>query len=312
MMPNAPGAGAIRALFQNENPERVWTAASDVLGRTDPGYDRRRIGAVFADVVRLFRGEYPGYRAIETLYHDMSHTMDVFLCAVRLTHGVQLSGGRLSGEELTLIMLGALLHDIGYAQKDGEAGGTGAQYTATHVQRGIAFMTEYLDRHGLPPGYVAPLTAIMLSTNPAQAFAAIDFPDPRARLLAQIVASADLVGQMADRAYLEKLLLLYLEFEEAKVGGFESMQDLLRRTGRFYQSTRKKLDGEFSGIYQKLALHFKDWFGVDANYYIESVEKNIAYLEQVLKLDEAEYLNMLRRGGVVQKTVALSRADDAG
>lgn len=41
---------------------------------------------------------------------------------------------------------------------------------------------------------------------------------------------------------------------------------------------------------------------IDNNYYIESIEKNIAYLAKVIASDEAGYLSMLKRGGIVEES----------
>ena len=55
-----------------------------------------------------------------------------------------------------------------------------------------------------------------------------------------------------------------------------------------------------------LLFHFKDWFGVENNYYMESIEKNIAYLSKVTSLNREEQLSMLKRGGIVEKTQPLA------
>ena len=305
-MTNTPTSANINSLFANSDAGTVWTRAIGILGHINPRYDRSLIKMVFDDVMSLFRGEYPGYSSIRTLYHDKPHTLDVFLCAVRLMHGMQISGNSLSDEEMTLIMIASLLHDIGYSQRDGEEGGTGAQYTQTHVNRGIAFMKSYIADRQLPLSFVTSLEPMLTGTDPALKFSEIDFPDKRTRLLGQIVATADLTGQMADRTYLEKLLFLYLEFKEAHFGNYRNMYDLLRQTKSFYSVTREKLDGDFGGMYINLGYHFKDVMGVENNFYLESIEKNIAYLEKVTALDEAEYLSMLKRGGIVEKSRALS------
>jgi hypothetical protein len=217
-------------------------------------------------------------------------------------HGVHISGTHIADREITLIMMATMMHDIGYVQLLNEEAGTGAQHTLTHVGRGIRFMRHYLVEHGLSADFVTPLELLMNSTNPGLDFDAIDFPDKRTRLLAQIVGSADIVGQMADRSYLEKLLFLYLEFKEAQVGNYASLLDLLRQTKSFYEATReKKLDGKFEGIYQKLTFHFQDYMGLKTNYYMESIEKNLAYLAKVISLDETEFLTMLKRGGIVDQ-----------
>lgn len=304
-MKNIPTSAEINSLFANSDPDMVWTKATGILGRINPGYDTSLIKIIFDDVLRLFCGEYPGYSSIKTLYHDKTHTLDVFLCAVRLMHGVHISGTRLTDEEMTLIMIAALVHDIGYSQLDGEEGGTGAQYTQTHVKRGIAFMKSYLVERHLPLNFAVLLEPMINCTNPALKFSRIDFPDERTRLLGQIVVTADLTGQMADRTYLEKLLFLYLEFKEANFGNYQNMYDLLRQTKSFYGITREKLDGAFGGMYANLSFHFKDVMGVENNYYLESIEKNIAYLSKVIALNEAEYLSMLKRGGIVEKSQAI-------
>jgi hypothetical protein len=302
-MKNIPTSAEINSLFANSDPGTVWTKATSILGRINPSYDTSLVKTVFDDVMRLFRGEYPGYSSIKTLYHDLHHTLDVFLCAVRLMHGVHISGTRLTDEEMTLIMIAALMHDIGYSQLHGEEGGTGAQYTQTHVKRGIAFMKSYFVARHLP--FATSLESMISGTDPALKFSQIDFPDERTRLLGQIVATADLAGQMADRAYLEKLLFLYLEFKEARFGNYQNMYDLLRQTKSFYAITREKFDGPYGGMYANLSFHFKDVMGVENNYYLESIEKNIAYLSKVIALDEAGYLSMLKRGGIAKKSQAI-------
>jgi len=304
-MKNSPSSADINSLFTNSDPEVVWRKASDIIKLISPGYDFTIAQTTFDDVVRLFHGEYPGYCQIKTLYHDLHHTMDVFLCAVRLAHGVHISGTSLTDTELTMIMMGALLHDIGYAQRIGWETGTGAQLTLSHVGRGIKFMQRYATDHGFPPALANSLKFVIRCTDPAESVPEIDFPDERTHLIGQIVSSADLTGQMADRTYLEKLLFLYLEFEEANFGNYESIHDMLSRTQAFYDRIHMKLEKDLGGINKKLSFHFKEVFGVKKNFYLESIEKNIAYLTQITKLSEEKHLAMLKRGGIVKKSEQL-------
>lgn len=304
-MKKAPSVTETNSLFTNSDPKEVWLKSSGIIKLINPAYDFTITRTTFNDVVRLFRGGYPGYCAIKTLYHNLHHTMDVFLCAVRLMHGVHISGTPLSDKEMTMIMMAALMHDIGYAQRIGEESGTGAQFTVTHVGRGIRFMQNYTVEHGFPPDLAGPLSFIIRCTDPAESVPDIDFPDERTHLLGQLVSSADLTGQMADRTYLEKLLFLYLEFDEAHFGNYQSIHDMLSRTQAFYEKIRMKLDIDLGGIYNKLAFHFKDRYGIEKNYYLESIEKNIAYLNKVTKLSEEKHLAMLKRGGIVEKSEAL-------
>ncbi len=308
-MKNFPAPSEHQHLLDMSGPDQVWATAVDIVRRINPEFDFTPGRRAFKDVLNLFHGEYPGYCPIKTPYHNLHHTLDVFLCAIRLAHGVHLTVSPLNDRELTWIMMATLMHDIGYVQRLEEDFGSGAQHTLTHVARGIRFMQHYLLENDFPAGFAVPLELMMNSTNPAIEFNSINFPDARTRLLAQIVGSADIVGQMADRTYLEKLLFLYLEFKEAHFGNYVSLHDLLRQTHDFYKSTReKKLEGAFDGIFHKLSSHFREYAGVDRNLYLESIEKNIAYLDKVIQLDEKDYLAMLKRGGIIDKSQALVSA----
>lgn len=288
-------------LFSNSDPDEVWAMAVDIIRHINPAYDFSRLHHFYDDAVRLFRGEYPGYAAISTPYHDLSHTLSVFMCAIRLMHGVHLSGTPLTEQEMTSIMLAALMHDVGYAQKKGSETGMGAQFTKTHVVRGIQFMQIYAAEQQYPADMITVLSFLLQSTDHIKGFSNIEFPDDHTRMLGQIVSTADLVGQMADRLYIERLMFLYYEFKEAQLGNYLNIYDLLNKSFAFYEHTLLKLDNELGGIVNKLPFHFKEWHGEERNYYLESIEKNIGYLNKVIANGETEFVSMLKRGDVVHK-----------
>lgn len=292
-------------LFSHRAPNDVWLEAHSIIKGINADYDFRIVKTTFEDVVRLFHGEYLGFQEIKTLYHDLNHTLDTFLCTARLAHGIHLSGNHLSNREITLLLIAALMHDVGYAQLLDDETGTGAQYTRTHIERGIEFMEGYLAEQGFPIDLVMPLKYLILSTNAARSLSDIHFPDDRTRLLGQMISTADLTGQMADRTYLEKLLFLYLELEEAQFGTYADMHDLLNKTRQFYTSIRTKLDADLGGLYRHLTLHFKEQFGIESNFYLESIEKNMAYLSTITARDEKDRLDMLKRGGIVEKSTRI-------
>ncbi len=302
MNQHSPSAEVINYLFVNSSPELTWDKAIAVIKRIHPAYDAALIRRVFDDTVNLFQGNYPGYAAIKTPYHDLPHTLDVLICAVRLMHGLHLSGEPITDDEITQIVTATLMHDVGYVQVRGEERGTGAQYTKNHIQRGLEFMHQFLARLGLPAHFAARLEPIIHCSDPTLPVDKIAFPDERTRLLGQIVGTADLVGQMADRAYLEKLPFLYEEFKEGQIGNYRNMYDLMRQTHNFYAAIQKKLDNDFGGLYAKLSHHFKDTLGVDNNYYMESIQKNMAYLATVTSHDEPEYQAKVTRGEIMRRT----------
>ncbi|MEI7455625.1 MAG: HD domain-containing protein [Nitrosomonadales bacterium] len=299
-MNTPPTPDEVNSLFTNNDPDLVWRKAVDVIRRISPAFDFTVTQIVFNDIMSLFRGEYPGFCPIKTLYHNLHHTLDVFLCAVRLMHGVKLSGKNMSDREITVVVIAALMHDVGYAQHLGEDNGTGAQHTQNHVARSIVFMQQYIAEKQLPVSLIAQITPVLLCSNPALNISDIEFPDERIQLCGKILGTADLTGQMADRTYLEKLLFLFLEFEEAGFYNYQNIHELLRNTGIFYETTQARLREQFDGIDAQLSLHFKEWYGIEANYYLESIEKNLAYLAKITSLNDAKHLSMLKRGGIVE------------
>jgi hypothetical protein len=304
-MHKAPTPAEISELFDNTDPIVVWDKAVIVIRRISPLYDFTLVQKVYKDVIRMFYGEFHGYCAIKTLYHDLSHTLEVFMCGVRLMHGVHRSGDKLADAEITSMILAILMHDIGYAQRRGEEFGTGAQFTQTHVLRGVEFMEGYFGELKLSASLMMEVKNMILGTEHFRPFTQIYFETERAKRLACIVATADITGQMADRKYIEKLLFLFLEFKEAQFGNYECMFDLLNKTSNFYKVTRDKLDGVLEAIYSKLEYHFEDVYGLHQNFYIESIEKNMAYLEIVVSQNEANLFKMLRRNGVADYTKTL-------
>lgn len=289
-------------LFDNDHPDQVWANACEIIRDMRPKYDFSRLVKMFSDVADIYYGDYPGYQKVMTPYHDLRHTMDVTMCAIRIMHGMHVAGEPLSDDDITIAATSALTHDIGYAKQIGDEEGTGAKYTKTHVDRGIQLMRGYVEQNRWPAEWMPLIETSLLCTNPALAFSEIPFQDAHARKLGMLVGTADLVGQMADRSYLEKLLFLYFEFKEAQMGDFHSTIDMLRRTSNFYEATRKKLDHEFERTYRFLEHHFASWFGLSRNYYMDSVDKNIAYLQKIIQgVNDDAYLQGLKRRGIVDK-----------
>lgn len=287
-------------LFTRSEAEPTWRSVTEAITWVSPTHDFTRLRMVFDDVLRLFRGEYPGYCRIKTPYHNLPHTLDVFLCAARLIHAMHLADIRLTDREISLVLMATLLHDVGYAQvRDGTETGTGAQYTPTHVARGIEFMRNYASERGIPADFADDLAPVISCSDPMLSVTKIDFSDERIRLAGKIVGTADLVGQMADRNYLEKLVLLFEEFQEANIAAYRSVHDMMRKTEGFHAKIQKKLDEDFSGLYQHFPLHFKALLGEERNFYMESISRNMEYLSQVTAMEESEYLAQLRRGGII-------------
>jgi hypothetical protein len=287
-------------LIDMRDPESVCEEVRDILGMMSHKASYGEIKQAFADTVRLFNGEYPGYRRCTTPYHDLKHVTDTILAMARLMHGAILDGHPLTGPQVSLGLMCALMHDTGYIQKEEDTKGTGAKYTGSDTIRSIEFMEAYLTDRGLMKEQYAPYTDLLICTSLETRVDELSFPSPAVELLCKLLGTADLMAQMADRTYLEKLLHLYKEFREAEVAGYSDELDLLRKTKDFYEMVKRRFRGEFNGVCDYVQRHFKERWGIERNLYIEAIESNIDYLTYVLENHEMNYRNHLRRANVMR------------
>jgi hypothetical protein len=249
------------------------------------------LNRAFDDMVRLYRGEFPGYAKCDTGYHDLQHVLDVTLAMARLLDGYE----RSRGEEARhvperLFELGAicaLYHDIGYIRRVGDTKHrNGAEYTRVHVSRGARFLRDYLPIIGMPE-YAEVAGQIVHFTGYERPVSSIRVPDPIFRLLGSLLGSADIIAQMSDRCYLEKCRdRLYPEFVAGGIARtrtergeevvlFESADDLLRKTPTFFQNASQRLDVDLGGAYRFAQTHFGG-----QNLYMEAVKQNIRFVER--------------------------------
>ena len=271
----------------------VRRAVERIFADTWPETPIDRLGVAFTDFERLFSGQFPGYFGCDTVYHDLQHSLDDTLAMARLLAGhdrAHTAEERLGGERAVMGVVVALFHDAGYIRRHDDSERNGAEFTLTHVSRSAEFLTRYLPTIGL--GQWAPVAAqIVHFTGYERAFDQIRLDDALDRRIGYLIGTADMLAQMADRCYLEKCRdRLYPEFvlggvaiSRGEDGGiraqYASGLDVLRQTPEFFATTmRTRLDGEFRGAYR----YFEAFFD-GRNPYLEAVERNIAYLKQVLQ-----------------------------
>lgn len=291
------------ALGNTQDTGEVEAQVGELVRAFAPGHDLARVTATFGLLDSAFDGGLPGYQKLKTLYHNRTHTNEVVLCTARMLHGLHLAGQGLDADYIDAALIGALLHDVGYLMRDEEASGTGAQFTDSHVLRGVEFARKHLVY--LPPDLLESTTKVILLTDHRKHPDWVTFENRQQQRAAFATATADLIGQMANREYLERVLLLYFEFEEARMGGFADVHDLLEKTTAFYRMTKDRLDNDLNGLTGHLARHFGAHQGVARNFYAESIDRNLHYLDRVVKMDRQRRLDYLRRGRSVQKAMEL-------
>ncbi len=284
------------------SPQDVLRAVSQLLVSGWPRIELAPVARAFADFDALFAGRMPGYAGVDTIYHDRQHTLDVTLAMARLVTGYERQAppaGQLTSERAMLGVVLALFHDVGYLRGSADhEQANGAEFTRNHVSRGAQFLTDYLPQIGLQR-WCAVAAQIIHFTGYERPFDQIVASDPLDLKLGHLLGTADMIAQMADRCYLEKCRdRLYPEFVLGGVAmsttagtravRYASGLDLLRQTPSFVTDTRvTRLDGQFGGAYRYLEILFDGH-----NPYLEAIDRNMQFLEQVLR---SESWRMLRR-----------------
>jgi hypothetical protein len=265
-----------------ESPKEVVAEVKKIVLMMYPRFQFTSLQEVYHDVVRLFEGKYPGYRKCNTLYHDLNHTADCLLVMARLLHGASLSGVAFTERDVNLGLITAFMHDTGYIQRLEDRSGTGAKYTLSHIERSIKFMEEYFRDHGYPPEDFLACRNFLKCTGLDVRIGTIAFQSPEHEIIGKMLGTADLIGQMADKNYLEKLPFLFREFKEGGVPGFEDELDLFRKTPHFWELVKRRFAMELGGVDGYLREHFRFLWGVDQDFYRQAINRNIESLQNFL------------------------------
>jgi hypothetical protein len=258
-------------------------------------FDLSKVTSAYLDIVKLFRGDYCGYRKCNTKYHDLRHTDDCLLIMARLMHGAYLNGCRFSNRSIILGLISAIVHDTGYIQTVDEKIGTGGRYTITHIDRSVAFAKKYLERKGYPANDFHFIMNCLQCTGLNVVIEDIKFESIENELMGKMLGTADLIGQMADSKYLEKLPFLFEEFQEGGITEYETELDLLQKTPAFWEFTQRRFATELGNVDRYLRDHFRVRWGIDRDLDREAIEKNILRLESILKNHPTDYRKHLRR-----------------
>lgn len=287
------------------NPHDVLNELKYIISLMVTAFDYSFLEKIYTDIEVLFQGDYPGYRASNTKYHDLEHTGSVVLATARLMHGAFIEGHSFSAKSILLGLIGAFFHDIGFIQTESDVSGSGAKYTVGHEDRSIDFMKQYFSQTALSSQDIEDCSHLIMSTILNLKIDEIPFRSDDIKMLGQIVGSADLLAQMADREYLEKLFMLFREFEEAGLPEYGSELELLKKTENFYKYTAlQRLSQECEGASSFMKPHFKDRWDIDIDLYQESIIGNIEYLKTIVtKCNQSHscYFEYLRRGGIIEK-----------
>jgi hypothetical protein len=281
----------------------VTDAVRQLFAQGWPGESFERVAVAFEEFDKLFTGRMPGYHGVDTVYHDLQHSLDMTLAMARMMVGYEGSvapGERFGVERAVMAIAVSLFHDAGYIRESDDATHrNGAEFTLYHVTRSARFIARFLPAIGMD-AWVPTATRVVHFTGYEIELSQIELSDPRDRKLGHLLGTADLIAQMADRCYLEKCRdRLYPEFVLGGIAAapgrngalqvrYSSGLDLLRQTPQFVRATRvQRLEGEFDHAYRYLELLFDG-----RNPYLEAIDRNLNFLDRVLR---SERWPMLRR-----------------
>jgi hypothetical protein len=296
----APAIIEPKTLTYLEDPLEFLKETEKIVSLMGPQFDFSLIRQAFEDIEKLFAGKYPGYLGCNTKYHDLNHTLQCFVVMARLMHGAFVNGIIFTEHNVTLGLISALMHDTGYIQLADDQTGTGGKYTLVHIERSVEFMEGYFNRNGFSLRDYLFCRDCLKCTGVTVKIKEIQFESQENEIIGKILGAADLIGQMADRDYLEKLIFLYQEFEEGGVSIYSSESDFLRATPDFWKFTQQRFATDYGNVDRYLRDHFRVLWGLDRDLLREVIERNMKYLSFILEHHDADYSRYMTGNGLTE------------
>lgn len=236
------------------NPTEV--IINTCVERLSVGY-RQTFGNLNPDYADLIR--WAGNMALEkiansdALYHNVEHTVLVTLVGQEILQSKYIHEGSVSCSDWLHFIISCLYHDIGFVRgvccqdrtEDSlyatglddvlislPFGSTDASLTPFHIDRGKLFIEEHFGNHELIDSEAVKRN-IELTRFPVPA----DEEHLDTVNYSGLVRAADLIGQLSDPRYLQKISALFYEFEETganKLFGYHTPSDVRSNYPNFY------------------------------------------------------------------------------
>lgn len=255
-----------------------------ILTLMSPDFKRASLLELHREIGLVFEGRHPDYRQSNTKYHNLDHTYSVVLATLRLFHGLYCDGWPVSRDTLTKALFSAYFHDCGLLLKNSEEAVTGATYTIGHEKRSMFFMADYLKEKNFSMPFITDCSLIIQCTNLSIDPDSLFFPSAEMQMASFAVGSADILAQMADRYYLERLPSLFQEHQEGGIANYNSVIELMQQTSAFYHDVVvDRLSRVFGNLTKYMQIHFRERWGVDKNLYLDNIKKNVKYIQLILK-----------------------------
>ncbi len=120
------------------------------------------------------------------------------------------------------------------------------------------------------------------------------FKDSTQKKISMMVAAADILGRMSCRNYLEKLLKFYDTARE-DMDEYARLK-LLKKNIQHYRSViMNRLEKDLEGFFKLCEVHFSQRYGIGYNMYVEAIDRQIEFLEDIIQQEPECYRNRLKR-----------------
>ena len=225
----------------------------------------------------------------DAMYHDVEHTCLVTLCGQEIFLGKKIIEGNLNAHDWLHFTISLLLHDIGYVtnilpedngsgQKINNSGDfvslhtcqTDASLTPYHIERGKMYIEQRAWHECVDKNILMDLISFTQFPQPERP-APAGPEEEKFNALANLVGSADLIGQLADPMYDEKIPRLFYEFKESGTSdkmGYQSSKDLrLGFPGFFINFVRPNIQDALG--YLQITEEGRSWIA-GLNYHVFS------------------------------------------
>ncbi len=248
-----------------------------------PSIDLGLIREVDNDLTAIFSDSFLHFPENTVRYHNLRHSQMVVLASARLFHGLHCKHIHVSPETLFKGLLAAYFHDTGMLPQERDQAHSNGQYIAEHETRSILFLEKYVTQKGFTQDISRDCATIIRYTDLDSDPATFDYHSHEIQLAGQVVGSADILAQMADRYYLECLPLLFDEQQAGGINQHNSARELMEDTEKFYHNVvLKRLSTTFSNTSLAMQTHFREMYKLDRNLYLENIVKNVNYLKKII------------------------------
>jgi len=256
----------------------------ELIERTNPSVDHHTVTSFHHDIQNIFSGAYPGFKENGNKYHNLKHTYSVALATIRLFHGLSVEGCQFSEDLIVKGILSSYFHDTGLLLRSFDTAENGAEFIRFHEDRSISSLCKYLERYDFSEAMLSDCGSIIRCTDLEFDINSIEFSSSKVKLVGQILGSADVLAQMADRYYLERLPFLFQERHAGGLNEYPSAFDLMKDTNNFYRNIIvKRLNKDLGNSARAMQIHFNSRWNINRDLYTENIEKNITYLQKIIK-----------------------------